>query len=256
VFRVLVVSDLHTGHKGGLTPPRHLSRIHDETGFYPFAAKTLSDWYYNTLSYLKPIDLLVCNGDAIDGKGKRNGGIEQFTTSREEQVSIAEELLKYAEAKQYVIVQGTPYHTGEEENWERVLASNLEGKFGSHVFIEHAGVIIDFRHKIGSSVIPHGRHTAAARDALWNRLHSERGTQPRADILIRSHVHYHVFSGDGKKLVITTPALQVGSDYGDRACSGTIDLGLIVIDIEDNGRYSWRPILIDMAFTSPQTIQV
>ena len=36
-------------------------------------------WYCNTLADLQPIDRLIVNGDAIDGKGERQGGPINFS---------------------------------------------------------------------------------------------------------------------------------------------------------------------------------
>jgi len=235
-----------------LTPPgRNI-----DSKFYEYTSRILWDWYAKTIDELQPIDLTICNGDAIDGKGERDGGIDQITTDRLEQCAIAEEAIRYTKAKKYILIRGTKYHVGKDENWEDVLADRLGAVVGNHLWIEHGGIIIDCKHRVSSSIIPHGRHTAPAREALWNTLHHEKGLQPNANILIRSHVHYYVHSGDAGKYVVTTPCLQVGSDYGDRICTGTIDLGFLVIDIDDQGGYTCRPKLIDMAFTAPQILHV
>jgi hypothetical protein len=42
---------------------------------------------------------------------------------------------------------------------------------------------------------------------------------------------------------MTTPALTYNSAFGIRDCEGLVDVGLLVFDFEDDGSYSWRPIL-------------
>jgi len=136
----------------------------------------------------------------------------------------------------------TPYHTGVTEDFERSVADAVNAKIGGHEWIDVNGLIFDCKHKIGSSVIPHGRHTAIARDRLWNQLWSIDEQQPLADIIIRSHVHYFNYSGDADVLAMTTPALQgYGSKYGARQCSGRVDIGLVWFKIDDKGAYEWKP---------------
>ena len=61
-----------------------------------------------------------------------------------------------------------------------------------------------------------------------------------ANVIIRSHVHYHEFSGNPTHIAMTTPALQGwGSKYGERQCSGIVDIGLVQFDISE-GEYSWK----------------
>lgn len=240
--RVAVISDLHCGHRAGLTCPdywypedsssphrRNFGRIQRE----------MWGWYERTVSSISGVDVLIVNGDAIDGKAERSGGSELLTADRDEQVSIAKTAIDLWKAKKIFIIEGTPYHTGKEESWEAVLADLVNGHFAAHEWIDVDGVIFDCRHKIGGSAIPHGRHTAPARAMLWNRLWAERGTHPNADVLIRSHVHYHTLTGDSGKVAITTPCLQSHSKFGSRECDGTNDLGFITFDV-DNGDYSMQ----------------
>jgi hypothetical protein len=75
---------------------------------------------------------------------------------------------------------------------------------------------------------------------LWNSLWNiERAGQPNADILIRAHIHEYRFCGNGYWEAVTCPALQgYGSKYGVRRCSGTVDVGFLVYEIEEDGRWN------------------
>ena len=101
--------------------------------------------------------------------------------------------------------------------------------------------MIDIKHHVGSSQIPHGRHTAVARDRLQNVLWAEHDEQPKANIIIRSHVHYFSFCGGSNWLAMTTPAMQgYGSKFGARRMSAPVDVGLIHFDIDEEGGYQWQ----------------
>src|SRR5271157_652517 len=101
-IRMLVISDLHCGHLAGLTPPDQW--IHG-TSFYEQQKKTWN-FYINTIKELQPIDILICNGDAIDGKGTKSGGTELITSDRNLQSQMAIECLKQVKAPSNILTYG------------------------------------------------------------------------------------------------------------------------------------------------------
>ena len=253
-MRVVILADLHCGHLYGLTPPGwQIKDGNERRDKIAVIERAMWDWYSERIDALRPVDVLICNGDMIDGKGARSGGTELITTARDEQIAIALEAIEYVNAERIHMIYGTPYHTGTEEDWESVLADVCGADIGSHDWYEADGVVIDCKHRVSSSTIPHGRYTGPAREALWNTLWSERELQPKANIIIRSHVHYHVYCGDWRKLIMTTPCMQAHSKFGARLCSGLIDIGFIVIDITDGG-YVWRSEIMDMRPTAARTL--
>lgn len=256
--RLVVISDLHCGHRAGLTPPGYQYNDSEEgaRAKYSMIQRTMWDWYSKTITELYPIDVLVVNGDAVDGKGDKSGGTELLDADRHAQVDMAIECIKKANAGQHFFTYGTAYHTGRDEDWEKVLAREFDSEIHSHLFMNIEGVIFDFKHKVGSSAIPHGRATAPLRDKLWNVLWAERDLQPKANIIIRSHVHYFGVAGDSRGLVFTTPALQgPGSKFGARECSGTMDVGLMVFDCED-GIPHWSTRLCDLRIAADKAILI
>jgi hypothetical protein len=255
--RIVVISDMHCGHRSGLTPPTW--QYPDESkdpalAKYGEMQRAMWGWYCDTLSALQPIDRLIVNGDAIDGKGERQGGTDQLVTDRKVQVNMAAKVVLEASARRVAIIKGTPYHTGTEEDWEEVLAEKVGAdRCGAHEWFEAHGTVIDCKHKVGGSTIPHGRHTPLARARLWNLLWAERNLQPKANILIRSHVHYHAFDGGAGWLAMTTPALQAWTKYGSLECEGTVDLGLIQFDIKEGG-WGWKYHALDMSMAGAKAV--
>ena len=242
--RVVIVSDLHAGHHAGLTNPAFWlpEEAPGRLGSFAQQQRAIWRWYCDTIGQLQPIDTLIVNGDAIDGRGTRSGSTELVTADLKAQCMIAAAAIKEARADNVRIIAGTPYHASPEgEDWEEVLAEMVGAHpLSGHLFLDVEGVVFDCKHKVGSSSVPHGRHTAISRERLWNVLWHERQGAPKADVIIRSHVHYHEFSGNPTHLAMTTPALQGwGSKYGERQCSGVVDIGLVQFDISD-GAYSWK----------------
>lgn len=254
--RVVIESDFHCGHVVGLTPPSYQSA---SGSLEKFGEMQKAVWKYRSeiLKKLQPIHLHIINGDAIDGKGERSGGTELIEPDRTEQCQMAIQAIEAAKAKNIVMTFGTPYHTGVTEDFERTVADAVGAKIGSHEWIDVNGVIFDCKHKINSSIIPHGRHTAIARDHLWNQLWSIDEGQPLADIIIRSHVHYCTFNGDPDYMAITTPGLQgYGSKFGARQCSGRVHIGLISFDINEKGGYSWLPHIMRSELQKAQALKL
>lgn len=234
--RVAVVSDLHCGHFAGLTPKSRWQR----SSPYYHQQKAMWNWYTRKAEEMGPVDLLVCNGDAIDGKGDRAGGTEIFESDRREQTIIAHECLEQIKAKEHRFIYGTPYHTGKDEDWEAVLAGYFGVKPKGHAMFDVHKTTFDIKHKIGSSSVPHGKYTPIAREKIWNIIWAERDGQPSANILIRSHTHSFGFVGDDRYLGVITPGMQgFGAKFGVRQCSGIIHIGFVYFDIYPNGDFEW-----------------
>jgi len=249
--RLLVISDLHCGHRAGLTPPEWQY----SDGKFAEIQKAMWTWYAEMIDGMKPIDVLVVNGDAVDGRGEASGGTELLSSDRKEQCEMARVCIDRVGAEKIYMVYGTAYHTGKEEDWEAVLSEMVAAAgIHSHLWLKIEDVTFDFKHKVSGSVIPHGRHTGPARDKLWNLLWAEKDLQPKADVLVRSHVHYFTQSADSFSEIFTTPALQgPGSKYGARLMSGIIDIGALAFDCE-NGDYSVTRLLMDQQFMAEQAI--
>ena len=250
--RILAVSDYHCGHRAGLTPPAYQQRPVGKSSVKrnKFGDMQRENWkaYKKLLKKYEPFDMMFHLGDAIDGTGGRSGGTELITSSLEEQVDMATDVcntVRLHANKGFKIfgVYGTPYHcaSGDGDDWDSVLAKNAGWEsIGSHDFVDVNGCVFDLKHKVGGSTIPHGRHTAMAKEKLWNQLWAINGGQPDATVLLRGHVHYHSFCGTPGSIAMTLPALQgAGSKYGGRQCSGTVDWGVTVFDVDSKGQFDW-----------------
>jgi hypothetical protein len=148
---------------------------------------------------------------------------------------MAVDCINQINAKQVYMTYGTPYHTGKIESFEEIIADRVDAVLKNKLRLNINGCIIDVRHKIGGSTIPHGRFTQIAKEAMWDDLKNIDKAE-KANVIIRSHVHYHVFGGhSNNRIFFTTPALQGWTEYGDRECSGSVDYGFITFDIDEFG---------------------
>jgi hypothetical protein len=231
--KLLVVSDLHCGHTVGLSPPcRHTNT----------KRRHLWNLYVDILNEIGDIDILVCNGDAIEGKGERAGGSE-VEEDMNDQVEMATECLLMAGADEVYMTFGTPYHTGKATDYEKFIAANLGADIRDMLELSIEGVNFNFKHKISGSTIPHGRFTPIAREKLWNILWNEYEVQQKAAVIVRSHVHYYALAGGHNWIGFITPSLKgLGDKFGSRQCINTVDFGALLFEIDD-GSFTFKPFL-------------
>jgi len=242
VRRVGVFTDTHCGHRSGLTIPNYETKIpHDKwselraTLWYEFAKKV------NTRKRQRHFDTAIWLGDLIDGRGERSGSTELIATDRQIQCDMASDIIKFVGAKHNVIIRGTPYHTGNKEDWENIVAEKAmcgEGKVkidkvGDQEWPSINGVVFDCKHKIGGTSVFYGKGTAISKERFWNLVHNEfNESQPKADIILRAHVHFFFHVEDANWHGFVCPGLQgLGSKYGSRGVSGIVHFGFVWFDI-------------------------
>jgi len=233
--RMVVIADLHCGARFGLVPP--VWQSHYTEGFNAKVSrfqKEIWQWYSKEMSLIQPVDFLVVNGDAIDGRGEKSGGTELLTTDRNEQANMAIRCIEEVNAKSILIIQGSPYHTsGGGDDFEYSIADKLGATYANREIVGFEGATFDFRHKVGNSSVPYGRMTANRKEATVNTIWQSRGMMDRINFVIRSHVHAYGLSDDGQTTCITTPCLQGQSKFGSRECTMVNDLGFLSFDVEN-----------------------
>lgn len=250
--RVLIVSDLHSGHLVGLTDPedqlKPIKNCSPEYEKLRAMQQQCYSWWKDNIHKYGPFDVILPNGDLIDGRGERSGGSELITTNRERQCEMSVKTLRVKgimkrDTRVYM-TRGTSYHTGESEDWENKIAGDLEADIKDEQFLNIEGVKFNLKHHVGSSSNPSTRYGAVAREQVWNVLKVHEGyLSDPPDIVIRSHVHYHVAVSDPMFLGMTTPALQgPATKYGGRRCSGIVHFGFVIFEC-NNGSYTWKLII-------------
>ena len=243
-LRVLTIGDFHCGHEVGLTPPEWNPALGTDDSMHIYRA-TMWDYFAGAVNALRPIDILIANGDLIDGRGEKSGSIELITSDRLVQAKIARDIIKFVDAPAVYITRGTDYHVGAFESFEDVIAEAVNvRRIGDVMNIEINGVVFNVRHHVGGSQTPLGRATPALREMVWNELWSIRQNFPSADVILRSHVHYTIAVQTPTMLAMTLPGLQgYGTRYGERRLSGEIHNGITMFTVGVDGKYTWDQVI-------------
>lgn len=251
------MGDLHCGALTGLTPSSwFISQKRDKK----IARLQRQMWnnYTQMLKEIGNVDFLIVNGDAIDGHGKRSSGSQLMTTDLLQQVDIAVECLSEVKFKKCFFTHGTPYHTSNQggQDFEKLIADRLGGKIYDELRLDVDGVIFDIKHHIGSSSMPTARFNSMAKTRLWDVLCSDKDDRQKADVYVRSHVHYYTYCGESDWMALTLPALQAPqTKYGARRCQGYTDWGFVCFYVQDKRLSGWETKIISLENSEPQLIK-
>jgi hypothetical protein len=118
------------------------------------------------------------------------------------------------------------------------------------------GVVFDLKHKVAPSSLPHGRCNSPGKEMVLAMIKEVKEGRPTANVFVRSHVHYFSFFETLGRIALTTPALQINSSYGQRQCSGIIDFGFLVCDVEKGRIIHWHKHLIDQPIKPERVIKL
>jgi hypothetical protein len=241
MIKIGLVSDKHSGSRTGLT-----SNPDNPT------QEKLLEIYQGDCAWLGKLDYLIDLGDCIDGQDLKSNDLTEDQVS--EQVDDAATLMTMAKAKEYFMIAGTPYHTNAGAQRLDTLVCkmlNTSGKTCSYhqkLKLQVADwFYLQGRHKIGSSGIPHGRHTAPSRSKTWDAVNAAINASVTgepchlANLLAFGHVHYWTYCEDAQGAALTMPCYQaLGGKYGDAMCDGHIDIGCVKIEIGSKGEWAWE----------------
>lgn len=236
--RIIIISDTHCGHIHGLTPPAYRTQYNDSA--FNFQTKSWN-WFQNMVNIWKPFDMLIANGDLIDGRGEKSGGTELITSDRMLQAQMAAEVINEINAEKVLIIRGTDYHTGQAEQFENRLG-DLTGaeEVSDRMRFLVNGNLFDVRHHVGNTTVPWSDLTAPMKELILYNL------ERREDInlMIRSHIHKFTMGSTAvNQMVVTTPGLQGNSRHGIKKCVGRTDYGIIIVEIDQDGTFRVIPII-------------
>jgi len=230
-----VLSDLHCGSQWGLMPPRWTppKKNYGATVEANVGQKYLWEWFiwyakaWSNVVGKEGLDLLIINGDAIDGKQPKPKSTGLITADLQWQAHIAGQCLTQfvdiVRPKKIIRTIGTGYHEQPDNPLpaldKEVGISSVDEEFN----IETQTGIIQVQHDPGSGGAIY-KGTIIDREILWSIITAALGKAPNANIIIRSHLHYHHTMQTHGKTFILTPCWQLQTSHARK-----------------KNRYRWTP---------------
>ena len=260
---IVVISDLHDGSiKGACSsnPVLANKNSHWELTDEQKEVRKVLEWGAKSLRK-RHIDVLIINGEGIDGENRHQHGNQSWTTDPLDMVNDCVKLLhELFEWKICYVSRGSKYHVQVgATDWDEVLAEKLGAIYNSphsktsisddYGLLKINGLKILYAHHISYSPDPAGKGRPLSKE-LANCNDS---LETRADLQLRSHVHsygeYKAFfevEGEMKlQTIITTPCCKYPDSFQLKGGMGhTIpDIGFVEILVEEDGEIFINPLV-------------
>ena len=244
---VVFSGDFHVGSATALCSAEPYVREIDSTIKPNKIQQALREAYYDTIdSITQTPELLVVNGEPIDGANKKQLGNQSWTTNQQDMSDDFIKLMGDFPYKKIMCGRGSAYHSNVDGmNWEEIIADKLnaekykayggKGHTDYFGFFEMNGRTFNFTHHIGFNKMPAYRTTALAREIAG--MHFEKDKLGEADVLVRSHIHYFVYVRFVHSHGFTTPAWKYpdGHLFRGGLAGTTPDIGAVEVIVEPNG---------------------
>lgn len=240
--KILFLSDLHCGSLLGLTPPFYMTEKTKEV------SQPLWDGFISIIREVGPVDILVINGDAVNGEGKKET-IGHITTDTKEQAEIAAECISCVKAKDIFMTYGTPFHTVGSYSYEEIVAEKVAAEIKDTLLLDVHGVKMNIRHVSGRSDIPYGQGTPLLKEMIRDLVRSMQEEREPADWTIRGHIHYWIKVEMVGRLAAQLPCLQIPqSVFSRKLRTMYYTLGAAIGKIPPNGRSTLELLDISLKF--------
>ena len=222
MLRVLVISDTHVGSRWGLFPDKF--RLSTGAKYTPNKGQRylLRCWRAMQDDLAGDIDILILNGDIINGPNPKENARDQIEQDPDWQVRAAVELLTplVARAGQVYATQGSPYHAGEGAQWDEAVAHALGAvpdeaghQAWDWLLLDVEGVLLDVAHH--QSVVMRYVTMPLEREQQFDQMiAAHKGGS--ADLIIRSHAHRYVEANVELQRSVATAAWQLQTRYARR----------------------------------------
>ena len=245
---VVVISDIHGGASTAVCSEHPYNSELDSEYKPNKLQRVLNEAWYDCIDDLqqKPT-VLVVNGEPCDGGNPKQLGQQSWTTNVYDQINDTAKLLGAYKYDNLMFVRGSKYHVQiDSTNFEEILANQMgatgykayggSGLTDYYALLELNGKHFNFTHHVGFNKWAAYRTTALAREMAG--LVFDRDKIGRADVIVRSHVHYFVHIEFVHTHGVCTPAWKFPDSHLFRSgvAGTTPDIGTVEFIIESNGK--------------------
>jgi hypothetical protein len=217
------------------------------------------------IAELPKIDLLILNGDLIEGQQKRGDSVGLYTADLSEQTDMAIKCLEpvIKKASKVIRVSGTAYHEGfhgalkaldsefnipRPEDSRDAISRYVKLTDGATLHTTHAAE--------GGACLYKG--TKMDREILWSKIAAACHKIPDANILLRSHLHFFGYLGDAQKLIIQNPCWQLQTPWAQdkREYGWMPDIGFVLLQYDEDmpQKYKMKPCLYPLPEIKAQEV--
>lgn len=257
--RGAVVSDLQCGSLFGMLPPNFITAEgipKPQNVGQRYLWECWIDWC-DQAGKFKP-DFIINNADNVDGRQRKSEGSELSLNLISDQIRAAVACLQVLKKRcpnaKWYFTRGTAYHVGHAGEAEEEVAKALNAEkywsVGTGVYVREIlwldveGVIIEAAHHIGVSQGFY-RLTQLDKEMQWSAMAAKDNTKgvPKADLLIRSHVHNFQHAEHASKQGLVTPCWQLQTTFMRKNSTYRMlpDIGGVFIEVDGEQKKRGRP---------------
>jgi hypothetical protein len=247
--RVLVINDIHVGSDHAICSEKPTSNGH-KVRPNRLQKKLLKGWKECIKMIKEPPDIIVINGEPIDGNNKKGYSKELWAQELTDQVRDFVKLfdmLPQKRSTKIYLTRGSAYHVDiegtpiEEFVGDYIGAETFRGlKANYHLPLRINGKLLSFAHETGYSKNFPARGNKLAQE--WTTHAASVNNKDRWDYSIRAHIHQINERGFGPIWRgITCPCWKYNiGDYFERHGPSTtpVDIGMTMINITKKGEIS------------------
>ena len=216
---LLALGDLHIGNEGAIMPEEvnteECSPGRNRRHFPNEIQRILLKKWYEMVDECPRPDILLLNGDLVDGKNYKESGMGCWTTDAALQAKTLAVLVKMLKPRQIIATSGSPYHSDRNPNLDKIAVEACGGTFkGGYASIEINSHRVYAQHKVSVSKSSwQYRSTPLGRALVLAALQeSEFG---HYDVVLKSHAHYYAYVGFSNSLGMILPCWKAYDAFGD-----------------------------------------
>ena len=238
--RILAFSDLHLGSNYAVWPKGFKYEDKKNGEVDTWNINNLQKELWRVFTYMvkkaETCDIIIANGDLIDGPQQKGWGKGVKTPDIAVQIAACEYMLKMLPDIPIYFTQGTEYHSGGAMPAEQQIAKDLgfEDNYGDDLCIDECGIRTYACHNVPTTKsVWMYRPTPLARDLMLLALSSAPDQYGQVDLMVRSHAHYKCGVTLGGMTGVITPCFQTRTPYAVKNSLITPpDIGFCIIEID------------------------
>jgi len=235
---MVAIGDTHIGSEGALMPLEVNSEEWCEGRNRRYFPNQIQKDIYKRWEMMvdeapRP-DILLLNGDLVDGKNYKENGMGSWTTDSLLQARVLADLVKMLKPRQIIATSGSPYHSDNNPNVDKIATEMCGGTFmGGYANININGKRIYAQHKVSVSKSSwQYRSTPLGRALVLAALNEKE--MGHYDIVLKSHAHYFCYCGFSNSLGMILPGWKTRDQFLDTNIEfGNSALGYVRFDFAD-----------------------